>query len=79
MGGVMSGNKSNAGLCIDCGKCVRACPQKLSIPELLEDVSSELEGHGFSYKVKIGKSVVMPLMDAFIALQHRFSRNSSKN
>jgi len=79
MGGVMSGNESNAGLCIDCGKCVRACPQKLSIPDLLEDVSSELEGHGFRYKVKFGKSVVMPLMDAFIALQHRFSRTSSKN
>ncbi|KAF5088874.1 aldo/keto reductase [Methanobacterium aggregans] len=79
MGGVMSGNESNAGLCIDCGKCVRTCPQKLSIPELLGDVSSELEGHGFRYKVKFAKSVVMPLMDVFIALQHRFSGNKSQN
>lgn len=36
--------KSNAGLCKSCGKCMKACPQHLPIPELLKDVSREMDG-----------------------------------
>ena len=50
LGGVFSGQESYAGLCTECGKCVKACPQKLEIPELLGDVSSELEGMALNTK-----------------------------
>lgn len=79
LGGVMSGNEAHAGLCINCGKCVRVCPQKLDIPELLGGVSKELGGRGFKYKVKIAGSVVMPVLDGFISLGHRFSRKSGND
>lgn len=74
LGGVISGQEAYAGLCTNCGKCVKACPQKLEIPELLNDVSHELEGRGFKYKIKIGGSVIMPLLDVFISISNRFSR-----
>jgi len=38
----MSG--SYASQCKECGKCEKACPQHLPIPELLKDVSKEFEG-----------------------------------
>lgn len=76
LGGVFSGNESHAGLCNGCGKCVRACPQKLEIPALLEGVSKELGGFGFQYRVKIGKTILVPLFDAFLSLSERFSRGS---
>ena len=76
LGGVFSGQEAYAGLCTSCGKCVRACPQKLEIPELLGDVSHELEGRGFKYKIKIVRSVVMPVLNAFISLSNRLTRRS---
>jgi uncharacterized protein len=75
-GGTFSGNEAHAGLCINCGKCVKACPQELEIPELLGDVSQDLGGRGFKYRVKIMGTVVMPLMDAFMGLSNRLSRRS---
>jgi predicted aldo/keto reductase-like oxidoreductase len=41
--GVM-GKPANASLCKNCGKCVKACPQKIAIPEELNKVSRNLEG-----------------------------------
>jgi hypothetical protein len=38
------GDKSYAGLCRQCGKCTKACPQHLPIPALMKEVSRELEG-----------------------------------
>ncbi|PKL67661.1 MAG: aldo/keto reductase [Methanobacteriales archaeon HGW-Methanobacteriales-1] len=64
-GGLFGGDESHAGLCINCGKCVKMCPQKLDIPELLGDVSEELEGRGFKYKVKFMGNVAMPLIKLF--------------
>lgn len=78
IGGVISGKGSHAGLCINCGKCLRACPQKLDIPTFLKEVSRELEGHGFKYKVKLGRAIVMPIFDLFVSLNYRFSRRSSR-
>jgi predicted aldo/keto reductase-like oxidoreductase len=75
-GGTFSGNEAHAGLCTNCGKCVKACPQKLDIPELLGDVSQDLGGRGFKYRVKIMGKVIMPLMDAFLSLNSRISRKS---
>jgi predicted aldo/keto reductase-like oxidoreductase len=42
-GGLM-GEKTAAGLCRQCGKCEKACPQHLPIPALMKDVSREMEG-----------------------------------
>ena len=78
LGGVMSGNIAHAGLCIDCGKCARLCSQKLDIPELLSDVSKEMEGRGFKYKVKMIGSVGMPIFDIFVSLSYKLSRRSVK-
>jgi len=41
--GRMGGEPSFASLCKECGKCVKACPQHLPIPELLKDVAGSLE------------------------------------
>lgn len=37
------GKEAYASLCKNCGKCVKACPQHLPIPDLLKDVARELE------------------------------------
>ena len=73
LGGITSGNDAHAGLCIDCGKCVRACPQKLDIPELLGDVSKELGGKGFKYKVKFMEIIGMPLFNTLMSLGRRLA------
>lgn len=72
LGGIMSDNETHAGLCTSCGKCVKACPQKINIPERLGSVSKEMGGKGFKYKLKIGKTVFVPIMSAFISLSSRF-------
>jgi predicted aldo/keto reductase-like oxidoreductase len=55
MGGALTGKASKASLCRECGKCVKACPQELPIPELLRDVSREFEGFWFKPMVWIMK------------------------
>ncbi len=76
LGGVFSGQEAYAGLCNGCGKCLKACPQSLEIPELLVDVSSELEGRGFKYKLIMARKVIMPVFDVFISLSDGLSRRS---
>ncbi len=44
MGGM--GTAADASLCRNCGKCVKACPQKIAIPEELKKVRSTLGGLG---------------------------------
>ena len=41
--GRMGGKPSFASLCKECGKCEKACPQHLPIPELLRDVAGSFE------------------------------------
>ena len=55
MGGAITGKASNASLCKECGKCVKACPQELPIPEILKDVSREFEGFWFKPMVWLMK------------------------
>jgi predicted aldo/keto reductase-like oxidoreductase len=43
MGGM--GDRADASLCRNCGRCVKACPQKIAIPEELEKVNSTLGGY----------------------------------
>lgn len=70
-GGLLSG-VSYAGLCRKCGKCSKICPQSISIPERLREVSEEMEGM---------MNVVIPVlkgglwcMDKFGYIRRRFSR-----
>ncbi len=42
-GGVMSGKPSLASLCMQCGKCEKACPQHLPIREKLKEVAADME------------------------------------
>jgi len=42
MGGM--GVRADASLCRDCGKCAKACPQKIAIPSELKNVNSTLGG-----------------------------------
>jgi len=74
LGGVFSGNESHAGICNSCGKCMRACPQKLEIPQLLGDVREELGGRGFKCKVKVAEKVIVPLMNAFLSFNYKIRR-----
>ena len=71
LGGLMGGNETHAGLCTDCRKCIKACPQKIDIPEHLGSVSKEMGGIGFKYKLKIGKTVLVPIVTAFMSLSSR--------
>ena len=74
LGGVTSHKQANAGLCNGCGKCAKACPQKLDVPILLKDVSQDMEGRGFNFKVKIARSIVFPLLTKVLSLSNRISR-----
>ena len=56
LGGIL-GNKSNAGMCRNCGRCKKACPQNLDIPNLLKDVSDEFEGMTFGLKITVFKAL----------------------
>lgn len=38
------GEPAHAGLCRNCGKCVKACPQHIAIPEELKNVNKTLGG-----------------------------------
>ncbi len=42
--GGLIGDVWYAGLCRQCGKCEKACPQHLPIPRLMKDVKAEMEG-----------------------------------
>jgi len=53
-GGLLS-SVSYAGLCRQCGKCVKICPQHLPIPDRLKEVSKEMDGW-MSFKVPVLKS-----------------------
>jgi predicted aldo/keto reductase-like oxidoreductase len=38
------GPRADASLCVNCGKCVKACPQKIPIPDELKNVRRKLGG-----------------------------------
>jgi|GEM_PF-3080591 len=42
MGGI--GERSDAALCRNCGKCAKACPQKIAIPDELKNVKRTMGG-----------------------------------
>lgn len=65
VGGILT-EPSYAGLCNSCGKCVRKCPQHLNIPEELEKVKKDFEGHGFGFKRWFIKNIGFPIYQKFM-------------
>ena len=54
-GGIV-GSESYAGLCMQCGKCEKICPQKIPVPARLREVSKRMEGRGFKFKIRVAKA-----------------------
>jgi hypothetical protein len=63
LGGVL-GDRSYAGLCRNCGKCEKICPQHLPIPTCLKEVSDSMEGRTMGAKVVVLKSGLWMLTSA---------------
>jgi len=55
--GGLLGATSYAGLCRECGRCEKICPQHLKIPSLMKQVSREMEGYGLGVKVRLAQGV----------------------
>jgi hypothetical protein len=55
--GGLLGATSYAGLCRECGRCEKICPQHLKIPSLMKQVSREMEGYGLGVKVRLAHGV----------------------
>ena len=51
--GGITGDRSYAGLCRNCGRCEKICPQHLPIPAGLKEVSTSMEGRTFGGKVAV--------------------------
>jgi len=73
LGGVITNKETHAGLCTNCGKCAKKCPQHLDIPVLLGEVSKELGGSGFNLKLKLAKAV-MSIYNSINALKHKLQK-----
>ena len=58
--GGITNKQSSAGLCNQCGRCKRLCPQSIDIPNELDRVKSEFERFGFNYQVNFIKNIGMP-------------------
>ena len=50
--------RSNAGQCVQCGKCKRHCPQAIDIPRELAKVSRKLEGPIYRIAAGVAKKIV---------------------
>jgi len=72
-GGLMGG-VSYAGLCRNCGKCEKACPQHLPIRDLLKEVSREFEG-GMRFIIPVLKGGLW-CMDQTGKVKRAFSRRT---
>jgi hypothetical protein len=73
-GGIL-GAVSYAGLCRECGKCEKICPQHLKIPTLMKQVSREMEGYGLGVKVSLAKGVFRCFDTASRIRQKFFGKN----
>ncbi len=63
-GGLM-GEKSSAGLCRQCGKCAKACPQHLPVPALMKNVAGGMESM---------MGIAVPVMKAGLWCMNRVAR-----
>ena len=67
VGGLFTGNAPGyASKCTECGRCVKACPQHLQVPDHLKQVTRELEGPFMP--------VMLFLVKGFLRLDERRTR-----
>jgi uncharacterized protein len=58
LSGALSGGKPGfASLCVQCGQCLKKCPQNLEIPAILESVVKDLEGPEMEKRIAIAKQM----------------------
>jgi predicted aldo/keto reductase-like oxidoreductase len=58
LGGILRGAGTNfASQCVNCDECLKACPQNLPIPELLEKVSEKFEGPGLGERMGFARQL----------------------
>lgn len=58
MGGM--GTPADASLCRNCGKCVKACPQKIAIPDELKKVKRTLGGLSTKIMIPLIRLMISP-------------------
>ncbi|HVN73824.1 MAG TPA: aldo/keto reductase [Methanoregula sp.] len=75
--GGLIGKESYAGLCMQCGKCEKICPQKIAVPERLAEVAQSMEGRGFRFKVTVAKAAFR-LYDGVTRLRRRVKGKPSQ-
>jgi uncharacterized protein len=58
LSGALSGGKPGfASLCVQCGQCLKKCPQNLEIPAILESVVKDLEGPEMEKRIAMAKQM----------------------
>lgn len=58
LGGILRGAETNfASQCVQCGKCLDACPQQIPIPDMLEKVVEEFEAPGLEERIAFVKQL----------------------
>lgn len=70
-GGIIA-DPSYAGLCTRCGRCEALCPQHIPVREKLAEVSGEMEGRGFRYKIRAARAAFR-MYDGFRRIVRRRS------
>ena len=58
LGGILRGAETNfASQCVQCGKCLDACPQHIPIPDMLEKVVEDFEGPDLEERIAFAKQL----------------------
>ncbi len=57
-GGIVTDKPTLASMCVQCEKCLDKCPQDLPIPDLLNDVQTDMEGILTKPTVWLGKRLM---------------------
>ena len=57
-GGLVTEKETLASMCVQCEKCMEKCPQHLPIPDLLKEVSEDMEGFMTKPLIWLGKRVL---------------------
>lgn len=56
--GVTSGNPRLATSCVECGACVKKCPQHINVPERMDDVARRLQPPGVQAALKLANPIL---------------------
>jgi predicted aldo/keto reductase-like oxidoreductase len=58
MSGMITGTPGYASQCVQCGECLKKCPQEIEIPDFLEKVVEEMEDADLESRVAMGKKML---------------------